>query len=253
MALTQAQKKQISAIALIFVFTAFLSYIQVIATPWVLIAGVMSSFLALSFFQAPQPPLPLRPGRPVAARYDALLNDRLQDLVNQQRNTYRTVYLAHPDTCHNPDFHYDWWLFPLTAHAGASETSRRYSVSNEDIRILLTHRKFMETYIASIDKYLANLSQFGWNHYEIRYEKMMRSLTQFLEIAKQHHRPPRFSFGLKIERMTALAQRAVNFARQNHITAGRMQIVIAALENQLTGPAGPAPHHADALARPRRN
>lgn len=225
--------KQISVVALITLFSAYLIYIQImVPAPIIVLFSVVSSFFTFKFFQPQQIALgqPQRQGGRVPTRHDAL-SDKLQDLVDQQQNSYRTVYQAHPNTCHNPTFHYDWWLFPITAHAGASATSVEYSVDEQEIYTLLKHRQFMNTYEASVEKYLANLSHFGWNNYEIRFEKMMRSVKQFLEVAKRHSAEP--TMRARIQKLTTLGQQAVDFAKSNHITQNRMTGVIAALENEI--------------------
>lgn len=209
---------------------ASLLYFKIVALPLLIPLALISSFTISWMFTKPQTAKAIPKRGRVQPRYNDL-NERLQDLVNQQQHTIETVYRVHPKTCHLPAFHYDWWLFPLTAHQGASETSKKYSVDSKDIYQLIQDQQFIQNYEFCVDRYLSNLEQYGWNHYEIRFEKMMRSVMQFIEVCNAHPQE-RTLCDLK-RKLKPLAERALEFANAHHINKERMPEVIRLLENAL--------------------
>ncbi len=141
------------------------------------------------------------------------MRDIMLELVNRQQDTYKNIF-SNPGF-HNPNFHYDWWMFPVHVplHINVSETTRKFAVNHQDIIDLLHHQPFINTYINSIEKYLNNLNQFGWNHYDIRYAKMLNSLTQFIKVAELLKHEPGMSDILN--KLNALAHRALVYAQAN--------------------------------------
>lgn len=156
---------------------------------------------------------------------------RLTSLIQQQQDTYNNVFLANPTTFHQPTFHYDWWMFPVPLHTQASPTSRQYAVNNKDYEQLLQHAVFMQTYLSSIELYLQNLSSHGWNHYPIRFEKMLRSLCGFLNACTTSS-----SFtknNVTQNKLLACASTAVAYAEKNNIDTGRIQTLVHQLKQSL--------------------
>lgn len=143
---------------------------------------------------------------------ELIMRARIRELIKNQQETYQDVFQESSSTCHQPTFHYDWWMFPqkVSPKVKVSTTSRKFSISDEDTSVLLRHKKFISTYLNSIDKYLANLERYGWNHYDIRYAKMLHSLDQFIKISAKSDDLVKHHLQLK-----KLAQRAINFAAQN--------------------------------------
>lgn len=149
-----------------------------------------------------------------------LNSPKLRELIKQQQNTYHQVFLKNPTTFHQPSFHYDWWMFPVPAHPAASATSKQYAVNNAEIAQLLENDLFMKTYLSSVDKYINNLSAYGWNNYPIRFEKMLNSLFCFLFVSQNLV----LNNNQKATQKTLhkLSTRAVDYAQKNNITANRM-------------------------------
>ncbi|MBN9288711.1 MAG: hypothetical protein BGO43_08660 [Gammaproteobacteria bacterium 39-13] len=138
----------------------------------------------------------------------------LLDLIKQQQNTYQTVFLKYPNHFHQPTFHYDWWMFPLKApKTGVTETTLRYSVDENDMLTLLQDKRFTQTYLESIKKYLANLAMHGWNNYPIRFAKMLLSLDQFLKVSQTALKANQIP-GIKEinQELISLAKNAVDYA-----------------------------------------
>ncbi len=142
------------------------------------------------------------------------MSTKIQKIIKNQQESYQNVFLKHRATCHQPTFHYDWWMFPQKVPAAikVSAKSRSFAISDEDTKALLKHKQFTATYLRSIDKYLSNLEQYGWNDYDIRYAKMLHSLHQFLSVATLM----KHDVDAKIQsKLQSLAQRATRFAEKN--------------------------------------
>ncbi|MCS5712132.1 macro domain-containing protein [Candidatus Berkiella aquae] len=138
----------------------------------------------------------------------------LNNLIQQQQATYQNVFLKDPKNFHQPTHHYDWWMFPLQAPANVNvtPTTRQYSINDEQAKTLLRHPKFISTYMHSINKYLNNLIQFGWNKYDVRYAKMLSSLNLFLK--NVHTISSEGKMGEIKHLLTLLAEKASRFAQQ---------------------------------------
>lgn len=141
------------------------------------------------------------------------LSPRLLELREKQRETYQEIFLKHPSDCHEPLYHYDWWMFPVEAPSNVSATSKYYSVNNQDVKALLHHQAFISTYVETLTKYLGNLKEYGWNRYEVRYAKMLSSLNKFLSCSEK------LSSGKAIQpiedNLKLLAKEAISFAKEN--------------------------------------
>lgn len=111
--------------------------------------------------------------------------NRLEELLQKQQETYQEVFLLHPTDFHHNSYHYDWWMFPLEAPDYLSETSKHYSVNNEEVKNLLADKQFISYYTTFMDAYLANLKSQGWNHYEVRFAKMLCSLNKFIAVSNE--------------------------------------------------------------------
>lgn len=164
---------------------------------------LLSGLLLSHHFNQPQQPLKQN------IFVNKSLSAKLEELIENQQNSYNNVFLKNPNTFHQPTFHYDWWMFPQEAPNFASETSRKFSVNDQEVKNLLRHNQFITTYEKSIKKYLDNLEEHGWNHYDIRYAKMVISLHKFICVSEQHNMTD------MNKRLKNLAQRAIKFAQNN--------------------------------------
>jgi len=142
------------------------------------------------------------------------MSTKIQKIIKNQQESYKNIFLKHSATCHQPTFHYDWWMFPQKVPAAikVSAKSRSFAINDEDTKVLLEHKQFTATYLRSIDKYLSNLEQYGWNDYDIRYAKMLHSLHQFLSVATLMKYDVDATTYSKLQ---SLAQRATRFAQKN--------------------------------------
>ena len=117
------------------------------------------------------------------------LSPRLLQLREKQRETYQEVFLTHPSDCHEPLYHYDWWMFPVEAPSNVSATSKYYSVNNQEVEALLHHQAFISTYVETLKKYLGNLKEYGKIQFTILKAKCfyiyLRGFRNFLNDSEQ--------------------------------------------------------------------
>lgn len=133
------------------------------------------------------------------------------ELIEKQQNTFVNLFKKNP-SFHRDIHHFDWWMFPLEAPRNANVTpmTRHFSIDVQDTQDLLQHDKFINTYLLSIEKYLANLKRYGWNHYPVRFAKMLLSLDQFIKVSDRLVSDPKIK--AINEKLKQLANRALDYA-----------------------------------------
>ena len=155
--------------------------------------------------------------------------DRLTIIKKVQKHTFTHIFLNNEDDFFQPKYHYDWWIFPMHVPIQWQWQQRNYdaSINYDEAKLLLADMEFRAIYYKSIRGYISALEHHGWNHYPVRYARMLRSLDLFIAVAKEE------GSELFYSKLLYQGQRAVDYAAKNQLVSltPTYELLISGLQN----------------------
>ncbi len=114
-------------------------------------------------------------------------HNRLDIIKRLHHYSFIHVLKKYPKTLHQPDHHYDWWMFPMDAvRLKWLDHNQLCSVNENEVATLLEDEDFVNEYIEAIELYLNALKENGWNQYSVRFARLLQSLSLFVQTAQSH-------------------------------------------------------------------
>jgi len=108
-------------------------------------------------------------------------DNRLAVIKALQKHTLENLFKANPQDFYTQKFHFDWWVFPMTVPVEWNWPQRNYlaSVNQDEAKVLLVDKEYVDTYIECITMYMDALDTHGWDNYPVRFARMLHSLSLF--------------------------------------------------------------------------